>query len=538
MASWRIQMRNDAHIVNATNRPFAAPATLSSGSGTAATVHALALAVLATALPVLLHLAAPALAIGACVVLGLLIASFAAPTTIVVLIFAYLFQNLVVAMVSPAIESMEQFNEIRAYNFILTAAIWFSLAFGYWTSRADYSRRFQVIIDVTTAALCLIGVYFILGVASNPAAAMVYVRNIAAPFLLFQIFALVAYRNRLSISGAMLVIAGVAVAYGYLELFAHDALLSFVNGDDYLNWRTKQDRDAGVWLKVLQETGLVIRSYLDTLEIDLLNTPLLSDLGLKFYRVLGPNFHFISYAYALAFFVILLTATGRRPWYAIIAFPLLVLIGSKGALVLAIIVLCAIVVFRYCSPVVAFGSVVALLVIYVLGGIATGIAFQDYHVIGFIGGLKGFLVQPFGRGLGVGGNLSLDMSTIDWSKSQYLGHTDVAVESAVGVLLYQMGVFGAGLLAVMAWLALKLWRIYTRDQDRLFVVGACSILTIMANGIFQEEALFSPLALGLVLGLGGLLLGRAYRLADAGSVQLGGAVPSLNPRAAVVKHPQ
>jgi hypothetical protein len=126
--------------------------------------------------------------------------------------------------------------------------------------------------------------------------------------------------------------------------------------------------------------------------------------------------------------------------------------------------------------------------------------------------------QPFGRGLGVGGNLSLDMSTIDWSKSQQLGHTDVAVESAVGVLLYQMGVFGAALLAVMAWLALKLWRIYARDKGRLFIVGACSILTIMANGIFQEEALFSPLALGMVLGLAGLLLGRAYRTAEAGSL--------------------
>lgn len=110
------------------------------------------------------------------------------------------------------------------------------------------------------------------------------------------------------------------------------------------------------------------------------------------------------------------------------------------------------------------------------------------------------------------------MSTIDWSKSQHLGHTDIAVESAVGVLLYQMGVFGAGLLALMVWLALKLWRIYVRGRDRLLAVAACSILTILANGIFQEEALFSPLALGMILGLAGLLLGRAYRPADTRSV--------------------
>ena len=280
-------MRNDAHTLTVAGRSLAGarPAIPSSGSGTPGAIPALALALIAIAVPVLLHLADPALAIGACVLLGLLIANFAASAAIVVLIFAYLFQNLIVAMVSPAIDTMEQFNQIRAYNFILTAAIWLSLAFSYWTSRADYSRQFQVIIDVTTVALCLIGLYFVLGLASNPAAATVYVRNIAAPFLLFQIFAIVAYRNRLSISGAMLAMATIAVAYGYLELVAHDALLSLVNGDDYLNWRTKQDRDAGVWVKELQETGRVIRSYLDTLQIDLLNTPLLGDLGLKIYRI-------------------------------------------------------------------------------------------------------------------------------------------------------------------------------------------------------------------------------------------------------------
>jgi hypothetical protein len=31
--------------------------------------------------------------------------------------------------------------------------------------------------------------------------------------------------------------------------------------------------------------------------------------------------------------------------------------------------------------------------------------------------------------------------------------------------------------------------------------------------MFQEEALFAPLALGLVLALAGMLLGRAYRQA-------------------------
>jgi len=44
---------------------------------------------------------------------------------------------------------------------------------------------------------------------------------------------------------------------------------------------------------------------------------------------------------------------------------------------------------------------------------------------------------------------------------------------------------------------------------RPYATGCFAILAIMANGVFQEEAIFAPLALGIVMGLAGLLLGRA-----------------------------
>ena len=119
-------MHDDARTLTVNGRSLAGarPAIPSSGSGTPGAIPALALALIAIALPVLFHLVVPALAIGACVVLGLLIASFAASTTIVVLIFAYLFQNLFVALVSPQFTGIDQLNAIRAYNFVMTAAIW------------------------------------------------------------------------------------------------------------------------------------------------------------------------------------------------------------------------------------------------------------------------------------------------------------------------------------------------------------------------------------------------------------------------------
>jgi hypothetical protein len=56
-----------------------------------------------------------------------------------------------------------------------------------------------------------------------------------------------------------------------------------------------------------------------------------------------------------------------------------------------------------------------------------------------------------------------------------------------------------------------LWRLYRRTGDRLYAAGALGLITIAVNGIFQEEALFAPLAFGMLAALAGLLFGRAYR---------------------------
>jgi hypothetical protein len=153
----------------------------------------------------------------------------------------------------------------------------------------------------------------------------------------------------------------------------------------------------------------------------------------------------------------------------------------------------------------------ATIAAYAIAGIAVGIRAQDYHVIGFIGGLRGFLANPLGRGIGAGGNLSLSVSAYDWSRSQQLGHTDLALESAVGVLLYQMGIAGLVVLGVLIWIALILWRQFRITRDRMLLVAALGMLAVMVNGIFQEEALFAPLALGLMCAFAGLMMGSAYR---------------------------
>jgi hypothetical protein len=490
----------------------------SDGLGTAAT---LGLAVLVTMLPVVMHLTGQAAGIAVCFALALLVANFAAAAAPVVLIFSYVFQNLFVALISPQIGDLDEFNAIRAYNFILTAAVWAVVAGSYWIERASFEARLRSVIDLTTVALAFIGLYFLIGARIDPSGASVYLRNIAAPFLLFQIFAIVAYRYRVSVTTALILVATAALIFGYIELLAPEKLFRLINGDIYLKWRMKQEYESGAWLKEMHETGRVYRSYLDAMVVNFLNTPFFGDLGLRFHRIVGPNFHPISFAYCLAIFSVLFVAIGQW-WFAIVAFPVLLVIGSKGALLLVVGVIAAratVLRFRGLRPLWVY---TALLLCYAAAAIVIGIKGQDYHVIGFIGGLNGFLKNPFGHGIGVGGNLSLNMTVIDWNRSQSIGSTDVAVESAVGVLLFQMGVFGIALLAILGSIAVSLWKLYSRTRDQILAVAALGLLTIIVNGIFQEEALFSPVALGLMLAFSGALLGRCYRVAavrDVGARQ-------------------
>jgi hypothetical protein len=463
-----------------------------------------------TAAPVVFHLASQPIAILLCVLLSVMLACAKPASVPVALIIAYLFQNLFVAMVSPSIESADQLNAIRAYNFLMTVTVWLLITAGYWVDRASLDRGVRFATDVTSTVLVLIGVYFLLGIGANAESAVTYLRNIAAPFLLFQICLLTAYRSPVEFMKPLVIVAAIATAYGFLELFAQKELFGLVNGDVYVGLRVRQEYESGVWLRQLQETGYVMRSYLDSLTIDFLNTPLLPDTNIKLYRLLGPNFHSISFAYALAVLAMILTGSGRW-WWPILMLPLLLVIGSKGALVALFLVLMFLMLAAGLRAFRNVGWYLATIIAYAAAGIMVGIRAQDYHVIGFIGGLRGFLSNPLGRGIGAGGNLSLSVSAYDWSRSQQLGHTDLALESAVGVLLYQMGIAGLVVLGVLIWIALILWRHYRATGDRMLAVAALGILAVMVNGIFQEEALFAPLALGLMCAFAGVMLGSTYR---------------------------
>jgi hypothetical protein len=262
---------------------------------------------------------------------------------------------------------------------------------------------------------------------------------------------------------------------------------------------------SGHWLRLMHDTGYVLRGITDTITTSPFNY--FSEYGMSFYRLVGPNFHPISFAYAISFFAIVLIAARRGGIYLLAVLPLLVVIGSKGAIAYLLLTALALLVARSYRGNALFASFAVVVAVYAGAALAVALAEGNYHALGLIGGLKQFAGNPLGHGLGAGGNLTVEH--MDWSRAQELGYTDQAMESAVGVLLFQMGLAGLVFLAFLCWLSWYCWREYRRSGEIMLAAASFSILIITANGLLQEEALFAPLALSLMSLLAGLGIGRA-----------------------------
>jgi len=484
------------------------------GSGVAETWLVLLLALAVTALPIGAHVVGQVFGIGLCVGLAFLVANFAASAVPATLLCAFLFQNVAVSLVTPWISGPAEFNTIRGYNFLTTGVMWLVLSASYWSGERDRNSTSRRLMIGTSGILGLIVLYFLIGAIADARSAAIYLRNVAMPLLVFQAGLIAASRSRGNLVRTLTALAALALLYGYAELLVRPQLFSLINGDTYLGYTMRQQIESGIFLRELKETGRVVRGIEDMMKIDLFNTPLLSDLRIRIDRLQGPNFNPISFGYALAILSLFRLAAGR-PLYGLAALPLLLVIGSKGALVLFLLSGAALAVFGATRNRAMFALVVGTLALYAAAAIVLGLGQGDYHVVGLFGGINGFLKNPFGHGLGAGGNLSMDMTRIDWSRSQALGQTDFAVESAVGVLLFQMGVAGFAVWLTPFAVAWTAWKATLRSGRIEFAAAAFGLLVVATNGLLQEEALFAPLALASVMLFAALAFGEQRASADA-----------------------
>ena len=231
-------------------------------------------------------------------------------------------------------------------------------------------------------------------------------------------------------------------------------------------------------------------------------------------RFNGSVMHPISYTYVLALVGIVAFSVRQSAWL-LLAFPLMVASGGKGGNLLFLCSMWLLLIWYILRSRPLLLICAGILTVGYIGfGLLRGIAGGDYHVLGFLGGIHGFISNPLGHGIGVGGNLSEGAKIgFKWQDYQHLGATDFALESAVGVLLYQMGIAAVAVFGVFFILLRQLpfgaptsRGVVPVRTDLLFIVLAA----VAINGIFQEEA-YSPYAAGLMSLFCGVLVANGRR---------------------------
>jgi hypothetical protein len=476
---------------------------------------AIGLAAASIAFAPLLHVASPILAISVEALVGcaiILVAPAYAPS---IAIFILFFQNLFISILSSNIPNPSELEFIKGYNFLVCSVMWLATLVLYGLGRRNHSAEINRIMRWGIITLATVMLYFAIGFVQNGLAASIYLRNIVLPLFLFQLSLLTAATYEVRVTPFFVAVGVILILCGYIEFAFRDFWLGVTNGYTFWGLDELKATNSGVWEAQMRATGNVPVELKDRFIFSFLNTPLLEDFGLsKILRIFGPNMSPISFAYGVAFFGLFLFSVGR-PLLALAALPLIVLCSVKGALILIIFVCMAWVSTRLLGAVVTLLLGLVALIAYAAAAIYVGLQIGDYHVIGLMGGWNGFLQMPFGRGLGIGGNLSEGFFSIDWSAAQQAGSIDGAAESATGVLLYQMGIAALVPLGFYFAVALKAWRLYASSGMLTQGLASFGVIVVLFNGFFQEEALFAPPALGLLLCLTGLVIGNHIRVQAA-----------------------
>ena len=429
----------------------------------------------------------PGLGLAVCILTSATVVLLSVSRSIELVIFAFLFQNVMVAIIGGSIDDFDGAPVAKATNFLLCMTIWAMCLALYVRYPADEDDETAPIMKATIIVLGVIGVYFVYGFARNGAGAIVYLRNLIIPLVCLQI-ALTASRYSRGEAHYPSWIAYAFLAYCYVEITFGVDFLQLINAHSYL-----QSGDA-----VLVDPTAGPE---DQFSVKLFNTGLFGDLG-SIIRLRGPNLHPISVAYAITTFA-LLCFVQKRYLQMLLFVPLMVFAGSKGAMLYFLFGLAAVWAAQRFNPKMVLWTMLAVAVIYAVVLFHVGRNADDFHVIGLIGSLKGFMSNPLGYGIGAGGNLNNNFGAEEWQTFQHQGFTDTAVESGVGVILYQMGLAGAGVLAFYLWVAGRFWKRFLRTMDPTLSFATFAIVFIITNSIFQEEALFAPLSLGLLLLLVG-----------------------------------
>jgi hypothetical protein len=426
-----------------------------------------------------------------------------------------IYQNLMTSLFSPGMAYQPTYVMLGGTNFLalcLIAPIALNrLIAPYWWRETRQSVLLRRVVWIVLAALVMTVFYSLLGaVKAGPTSAAIYFRNFTSP--LFAVLVgldlgrIWGYRT---IGPVFMYSVALALVLGFIEYCYPLEFYDWIHEVTYYQLKYYMAPTGNTFFVpqdiVAHFTNVLFNvSGGDTHQT--MNT----------FRFGGPIITPTSFAYIMCV-VGLLAISLRRTVWLVVVLPLLLLEGAKGSLLLMVLSVALWVVWKSTrSKRAVMIAGVVLSTLYVGSGIVIGLQSNDYHVIGFLGGVHSLVGNPLGHGIGVGGNLSADANAgfkMDGPGGfTHLG-ADFALESAIGVLFFQTGFASLLIFAVFFVLVYtaplgELVGNQLRPVNRDILVFAVAL--IMVNGVFQEEA-YSPYAAGMIVMMCGCIVGNGRR---------------------------
>lgn len=399
------------------------------------------------------------------------------------------FQNLGIAIASGSIADPAFFRVLQGTNFaVLSICGVRALADEIlsWKACSEAERR---LILGMSGALGLVLLYSVIGLRATSATSVaIYFRYTVTGLLSLIVGVAVSRTATLRELCAFAICVGACSAVLLVpEVFASRSYFRAIGAPEYFTLKY------GVAYNENDVLSAVTRRFF--------NLPIYTDAVSR--RFLSSVMHQVSYGYILLSAAVAALAMKRSVPATVFA-VLVLLAGVKGPAIALVAVMGLI---AWSSTVRTGTSALLLMVLagYIVGGSVVGLLLRDQHAVGFLAGLESILDAPLGHGIGVGGNLSdavRDVGGANWDVWRSAG-APFALESAIGVLMYQMGLLSLPVVAIYLWCSVSVLRKFGfRSAEGVVVVAFCMVL---ANGIFQEEA-FAPYAIGTM----SLLLGAAF----------------------------
>jgi hypothetical protein len=419
---------------------------------------------------------------------------------LVVFIQTLLYQNIIISIFSTDMD-YQTFNILQGTNFVVLAVLGLISVL----RLAPFIDRHRLIAFCLLTAMVALILYTALGaIKAGPTSAMVYFREFASPLLGgivgIEIGRVWPFR---SVGLSFMYSSMLAIGLGGFEYLYPVDFYSIINEVQFLQLKYHS--------QLAQNLFYTPQDIVNHFTSVFFNITAMAPSIYSFhsFRFGGTIINPISNAYVLSVTAIIAVALKRGLWLIVLV-PMLIMVGVKGANVLLLSSLVLYLTQIICNSRFALVFIgICFAVFYVASGIIIGLGNNDFHVLGLIGGMNSLIHDPIGHGIGVGGNLSTNANAgFKWTGTGGFVHggVDFALESAIGVLVYQMGFASItilGVFLVFLWKSPLGQAAPPRRSDIVFL----ALAMIVVNGVFQEEA-FAPYAAGLIMLLAGVLIGN------------------------------